>query len=314
MQNKHYDFIFFFEKFVTTIVSNYKIKHADKKVFIAFDHMHISNKFTILLFALRLGKVGIPIWFRIFKYNDSNAFQLSIFQDGISFCHNLFKNNTPDCNIIFLADRFWGNHTKVMEYIHLLGDTYYIRAKSNLLVSVYDEKNNKYVNKHLYDLNHYVHHSAFYNNISFTKNHFVTNLAISQSKDHNEPYYIVTNANPNTAVKEYSKRFGTVEFNFKNEKSNGFFLEETQLKSLKSVESLFVCICIAQILLTILGIDYSKNQKCYIKSIKIRTSKIVKARRIHIFSYFHIGLMIISYAFKMINPPNLFHRIILYDV
>lgn len=307
------DFIFFFDKFISYLLSNFKIKHLDKKVYIAFDHMHIAKKFSILLFSLRVGKVGIPIWFRVFYYSNSDAFQLSLFQDGILFCHNLFNKIDSNSIIIFLADRFWGNHTKLMEYIDSLGDIFYIRTKKDSLVYTFDKKKKKFIYKSLSKLPHYVYHSAFYENITLTRNHFHCNLAISKSIDHIEPYYIVTNANPKSAIKEYSKRFGTVEFVFKNEKTNGFFLEETQIKSLKSLEALFVCICISQVLLTILGIDHSKNNKCY-EDIKIKTTKIVNGKRKRLYSYFHVGLMIIKYFFKMFHPINLFNRLTLYDV
>ena len=313
LKSKKNDFMFFFDKFIVSILADYKIKHSDKKIFIAFDHMHIGKRFTILLFALRIGKVGIPIWFRMFTYNHKDAFQLALFQEGVLFCHNLIKKVDSNSKIIFLADRFWGNHTKLMEYIDSLGDTFYIRTKGNLLIYIYDKKEKKYKYIPIKDLKSYVHHSNFYKNILFTKNHYEVNIAISKAKDHVEPYYIVTNADPKTAIKEYSKRFGAVEFNFKNQKSNGFFLEETQIKDLKTLEALFVCVCITQILLTILGIDHSKNCNSY-RDIKITTTKIVKKKRKRLYSYFHIGLMIIKYVSKMIKPMNLFHKIILYDV
>ena len=68
------------------------------------------------------------------------------------------------------------------------------------------------------------------------------------------------------------------------------------------------------LLLTILGIDYSKNSNCY-KKIKIRTTKKVKGKRIRIYSYFHIGLLIIKFVMNSIHYEyQLFKRLILYDV
>ena len=313
LKSEENDFVNFYEKFIDYLLSNFKIKHNDKKGNIALDYMHIENKFTILLFSLRIGKTGIPLWFRVFDYNNPEAYQLSLFKEGILFCHNIIKKYNPISKISFLADRFFGNHPKIMDYIDNLGDYYYFRTKKNLLILSYDKKESKYIYKPIHKLNSYKYHSTFYNDIIFTKKNFKTNLAISKSHEHNEPYYIVTNTNPHTAIKEYSKRFGAIEFLFKQEKSAGFFIEETQIRSLKSLTSLFACVCIAQTLLTTLGIDFSKNTRCY-KRIKITTSKIVKGKRKKLFSYFHIGLMITHYFFKMPNPINLFSRLILYDV
>ena len=61
-------------------------------------------------------------------------------------------------------------------------------------------------------------------------------------------------------VKNYMKRF-SIEFAFKNQKTNSHFLEETQIKDL------YACLCFSQSLLTILGINYSRNLNCYKKLI-----------------------------------------------
>ena len=44
----------FYESLISFVISNYHIKHPDKKVHISFDHMFCKNKFTILLFSLRI--------------------------------------------------------------------------------------------------------------------------------------------------------------------------------------------------------------------------------------------------------------------
>ena len=72
------------------------------------------------------------------------------------------------------------------------------------------------------------------------------------------------------AVKDYMKRF-SIEFTFKNQKTNGQFLEETQIKDLYTFGNLYACLCFSQSLLTILGIDYSKNLNCYKKTDKLST-------------------------------------------
>lgn len=57
----------FYASFITHIISNFCVKHSDSKIHISFDHMFCKDKFTILLFSLRIGKQGIPLWFRCFK-------------------------------------------------------------------------------------------------------------------------------------------------------------------------------------------------------------------------------------------------------
>ncbi len=68
------------------------------------------------------------------------------------------------------------------------------------------------------------------------------------------------------AVKNYMKRF-SIELAFKNQKTNSHFLEETQIKDLYAFGNLYACLCFSQSLLTILGINYSRNLNCYKKLI-----------------------------------------------
>ena len=140
-------------------------------------------------------------------------------------------------------------------------------------------------------LDAYIYKSKFYPSSFITRNYrFETNIVISPSFNHKEPLYLLTNDDINNAIKDYMKRFSGIEFNFKNQKTNGHFLEETQIKDLYAIGNLYVCLCLAQTLITILGIDYSKNNRCY-KKIKIRTTKKLNGKRIRIRSYFHVGFL-----------------------
>lgn len=46
----------FYDAIIVHVISKFCIKHADNKVHISFDHMFCKDKFTILLFSLRIGK------------------------------------------------------------------------------------------------------------------------------------------------------------------------------------------------------------------------------------------------------------------
>lgn len=44
----------FYSVFISHIISNFSVKHSDNHVHIIFDHMFCKNKFTIILFSLRI--------------------------------------------------------------------------------------------------------------------------------------------------------------------------------------------------------------------------------------------------------------------
>ena len=101
---------------------------------------------------------------------------------------------------------------------------------------------------------------------------FISNLVISKSNGIDEPWIIVTNGNVKDAIRHYSHRFGGVESLFKNQKSNGFYLESVNNASLKSFTTMYTMACFATLFLTIIGADYTKNTKCY-KIQKLTTYK-----------------------------------------
>lgn len=237
----------FYHYCIKHIISNYKLKHNDNRVHIIMDHMFSKNAFTVFMITLRVGKQSIPLWFRCFK--DKNY------------------------NLIFIGDR-WFNSTSLMNYIDKLGHTYIFRLKSNYKCFVYYEKENHRVWKNINDLFHYKHKSTIYEDIGFTKRNIKTNIVIGPTKsvqlnkinneiDEFEPWFIITNGDPKRALKDYSYRFGAIEFLFKAEKSNGFFLEKSSTSNLKAFENMYTYVCFTYLWMSILGIEYSKNKSCY---------------------------------------------------
>ena len=108
--NHRYNIHSLFDKIVIYILSNFNLSHDDNNIHISFDHMFSKEKFTILMFTLRIGKQGIPIYFKCFygkrlNENHGEAFKIKEVKDGIKHCHDLIKNAIPNANIIFLADR-----------------------------------------------------------------------------------------------------------------------------------------------------------------------------------------------------------------
>ncbi len=84
------------------------------------------------MISMRIGKQGIPLWFRCFKgKSDENAFAEELLKKGISHVSNLFDN---DYNLIFLADR-WFNSTSLLDYINGLSHTFFVRAKRNMKIN-----------------------------------------------------------------------------------------------------------------------------------------------------------------------------------
>ena len=137
-RNKLFDPYTFYKNVISYSLSTYKKKHHDKRVHIIFDHMFSHENYTTLMFTMRLGSQGIPIWFKCFKgVSDNDAFMIDTILQGIKEVSDMFSNY--DFDLIFLADR-WFNSCDILNYIDSLGYTYCIRLKKTLYVYYFDEK------------------------------------------------------------------------------------------------------------------------------------------------------------------------------
>ena len=300
----------FYDHVIRYVIKKYKNKHSDKRVHIIFDHMFSHDNYTVFMITMRVGKQGIPLWFRCYKGKDCpEAFEEKLLKDGISYVSSLFNENF---DLVFLADR-WFNSTTLMDHIASLGHTYCIRLKRNIKVYIYDKKEGHKVWKFLDDVKAYEYHSNLFNNIEITDKKYVVNIAISKKQNVAEPWIIVTNGDTKRAIKDYGYRFGAIECLFKSQKSNGFRLESTVNASLKYFENLYAITCFTSLFLTILGADYSKNTKCY-KSEKLTTHKKSNNIKFRVMSLFNVGLTLFKRAYNSIKYIRIPFNFMLYDI
>ena len=308
--NKHFNPYDFYNEIIKYVIANYKKKHDDKRVHIIFDHMFSRDNYTVFMITMRIGKQGIPLWFRCFKGKECpEAFKEELIKSGITYVSKLFNNNF---DLIFLADR-WFNSLGLMKHIDSLGHTYVLRLKKNIKVLHFDKKEGHKVWKQLSDLPKYKYHATVYNDIEFTEEKYTTNIVISDSVDTDDPWIFVTNGSSKRAIKDYSYRFGGIESVFKNQKSNGFYIENTVNCSLDYFKSMYCFACIGILFLTTLGTDYSKNTKCY-KQTKIKTHTVVLGIKIRTKSLFNTGLTLFHRAFESLRYVKLIFKFILYDI
>ena len=261
-------------------------------------------------FLSALASSGIPLWFRCFKgKNNSDAYDLDLIKEGISFCKNLFSNNS---HIIFLADRWFGN-VELLSFIQDIGAFYCIRSKSFFTFSFYDD-NNSLVTKSLKDINPWSRPSRYFVDVLYTRKLFKTNIVVTKAPDSTDPWYLVTNDKPNRAIRNYSYRFGSIESIFKNQKSNGFRLESTNTQKIQNFISLFTIMCIALVWLYTIGANYSKN-KTHNPSIKIVDTKKTKSgKTVRTMSLFNVGLTLFNSVYYNYSNYKLKFDFVLYDI
>lgn len=308
--NKIFNSSFFYDKIIRYVISNYKCCHKDKRIHIVFDHMFSHENYTVFMMSMRIGKQGIPLWFRCFKGNkDPEAFDIDFINQGISYVSSLFDDSYK---LIFLADR-WFNSTKIFEHINSLGHTYCIRLKGYIKVYIYNERKRKYEWVSARDISSMRGKSKIFYDVNITEKAYTTNLVISKRDNVKEPWIIVTNGNPQRAIKDYGYRFGGIETIFKNQKSNGFYIESTVNCSLKYFETMYTMVSFAVLFLTLYGADYTKNSSSY-KHVKLTTHKVIKGVRKRVKSLFNIGLTLFQLAYNSIFYIRIPFSFTLYDL
>ena len=315
--NKRFDGYSFYDKSIKFVLSKFVMKHPDKRVHISFDHSYVQGRYACFMLTLRVGKQGIPLWFRCFNGYDSknchDAFDKNMIIEGINYVSDLFKDF--DCNLIFLADRWFGHHSHLLKHINSLGHTYIFRAISNIRIFYQFKGENHKIWSTIGKLNKYVYHSKSYKDVELFKERLSTNVVINKSDGHKEAWILVTNGDTRRAVKDYGYRYGSIESVFKNQKSNGFYLESTLTRNLHSFINLFSVTCFALLYLTILGTYYEKNKNKVFKDTKITTTVVHKDKtRSRALSLFNTGLTLFQRAYNSLKYIRLSFSMKLYDI
>lgn len=319
--NDLFDSEVFFNALITYVIFKYSKKHKDNRIHITFDHMFSHDNYVTLMFTMRVGKQGIPIWFKSFKQEYINkevslekggtiAFNETLIIEGIKHVSALFDGKF---DLIFLADR-WFNSENILKTIASLGHTYCIRLKKNIKLFIYDKKEGHKIWKWLSDLPSHKYHAIVHKDIELYETKYKTNIVISKYLNTKDPWIIVTNKDVEHAIQNYSHRFGSIECVFKNQKSNGLYLEAINNASEKAYNTMYTMACTVVLFLTIIGADYSKNTKCY-KNEKIVTHKVYKDKgKVRVMSLFKIGLTLFHRAINSTKYIRLPIKFILYDI
>lgn len=192
----------------------------------------MKNNFVNLVFTLKIGKQSIPIWFRCDKTKSNRHHEIDELTKKWLFSEKIIFNAIdeviellPPINtkITFLGDR-WFCNLKMMKHINDKGHYFCFRAKvnSNIKVFIYDKKEKHKIYKKFTDFKVWKNKSLYYENLE------------------DDPWFILSNIEPNQALREYAHRFGANEMFFKSQKTNGFNLEKTKKQEIYMLMKIYI--------------------------------------------------------------------------
>lgn len=260
-------------------------------------------RFLILKFSLKVGRRSIPLWYKIFGYDEKNNKKFKHIKQGIKELSEIFASYNYE--VILLGDRGFVS-IDLFRFIDKLGWKYCIRCTNDMLIKIEGKEKIKY----LKDIKPLKKGVKKFNGVLLSAKEYICNIAICKAEESEDTWYLATNMDSKKAVREYKKRF-IIEEMFRDLKSNGFNMEDTWTNDIVYFENLYLCLSIAYTWMIILGADCSKNRKSKI----IGATKKLKNKVVRIYSLFSSGMKWFNRCYDSnVKKYKLKFDFVLYDI
>jgi hypothetical protein len=221
-----------------------------KRMYVALDTSMLWNTYCLIRLSVIYRGRAVPLVWRVIEHG-SAAVSFETYQDLL----NEAKSRLPfACKVIFLADRGFAD-TQLMGHLRELGWHFRIRIKSTFWIYP----------SHLApfqvgEIALKPGHLSCWQEVSITDKHFgPVHLAVARPLGSDEYWYVVSDESAELkTLEEYGLRFD-IEENFLDDKSNGFQLESSLIRSAKALERL--CFVLAMTTLYLVSVGTSVVKK-----------------------------------------------------
>ena len=221
-----------------------------KRMYVALDTSMLWNTYCLIRLSVIYRGRAVPLVWRVIEHG-SAAVSFETYQDIL----NEAKSRVPfACQVVFLADRGFAD-TQLMGHLRGLGWHFRIRIKSTFWIYP----------SHLApfqvgEIALKPGHISCWQEVSLTAKHFgPVHLAVARPLGSDEYWYVVSDESAELkTLEEYGLRFDSEE-NFLDDKSNGFQLESSLIRSAKALERL--CLVLAMTTLYLVSVGTSVVQK-----------------------------------------------------
>ena len=224
-----------------------------KTVYVALDTSMLWNTYCIVRLSLIYRGRAVPIVWKVFEHGSASIAyeEYQALLDQAAQLLFLFH-----CKVIFLADRGFAD-TNLMQHLIELGWHFRIRIKESFWIYRPKKRARKVNNIRLS-----AGHTEFWHHIQITQERFGNvHLAIGRTLQSKERWVVISDE-PTTVetFQEYGLRFD-IEENFLDDKSNGFQLEASLIRSAKALERLCFVLAVATLYLTAQGTQVVQEGK-----------------------------------------------------
>jgi len=221
-----------------------------KRMYVALDTSMLWNTYCLIRLSVIYRGRAVPLVWRVIEHG-SAAVSLETYQDLL---HEAKSRLPFACKVVFLADRGFAD-TQLMDHLRGLGWHFRIRVKSTFWIYP----------SHLApfqvgEVALQPGHLSCWQEVSITDKHFgPVHLAVARPLGSDEYWYVVSDESAELkTLEEYGLRFD-IEENFLDDKSNGFQLESSLIRSAKALERL--CLVLAMTTLYLVSVGTSVVKK-----------------------------------------------------
>jgi hypothetical protein len=221
-----------------------------KRMYVALDTSMLWNTYCLIRLSVIYRGRAVPLVWRVIEHG-SAAVSFETYQDLLYEA----KSRLPfACKVVFLADRGFAD-TQLMGHLRELGWHFRMRIKSTFWIYP----------SHLApfqvgEIALQPGHMSCWQEVSITDKHFgPVHLAVARPLGSEEYWYVVSDESAELkTLEEYGLRFD-IEENFLDDKSNGFQLEASLIRSAKALERL--CFVLAMTTLYLVSVGTSVVKK-----------------------------------------------------
>jgi hypothetical protein len=234
-------------KLYSPIVKAVFANWQDPEIYLTFDTSMLWDEYCLVRICIvHLGR-AIPVGWRVIKHQSSSV-KIETYQDLLNRVAKLLPSQPK---IVLLADRGFAD-AQLVRYVRQLGWQCRIRIKGNFWLR-HPRHGWQRVSQFPLTLGaaQLIHNVQIHKHAALTDVH----LAIGWEKTSGEKWYILSTEPTNLQTfREYGLRF-TIEENFKDDKSSGFNLENSKLRSAPALSRLCLVMAMTTLFLTATGVE-----------------------------------------------------------
>jgi hypothetical protein len=258
------------------------IEHAlvswmGKRVYVALDTSMLWNTYCLIRLSLIYRGRAVPLGWRVIEHGSAAV----AFETYKALLEEVQSHLPLACQVVFLADRGFAD-TQLMSHLRQLGWHFRIRIKANFWIHP-----SHLASFQVGDIALKPGHMCFWHGVSMTDKHFgPVHLAVARPLGSEDYWYVISDeAAELKTFEEYGLRFD-IEENFLDDKSNGFQLESSLIRSAEALERLCLVLAVTTLYLVSLGTFVVKQGK----------RRLVDPHWFRGLSYLKIGWSWVTYA------------------